>query len=73
MRGLKGLLIRKIVITAIFWCVPLLLFPSQWFIALGMPAPEPLLIARLLGAAYLRWSATGPACGPCAAARARCR
>ncbi|QSI78051.1 hypothetical protein [Niveibacterium microcysteis] len=53
MRGLKGLLIRKIVITAIFWCVPLLLFPSQWFIALGMPAPEPLLIARLLGAAYL--------------------
>jgi len=53
MRGLKALLIRKIVITAIFWCVPLLLFPPQWFVALGLPAPEPLLIARLLGAAYL--------------------
>lgn len=53
MRGLKALLIRKIVITAIFWCAPLLLFPSHWFVALGIPAPEPLLIARLLGAAYL--------------------
>lgn len=53
MRGLKGLLIRKIAITGIFWCVPLLVFPSTWFVALGMPAPEPLMFARLLGAAYL--------------------
>lgn len=53
MRGLKGLLIRKIAITAVFWCLPLLFFPSSWFVALGVPAPEPLLFVRLLGAAYL--------------------
>jgi hypothetical protein len=53
MKGLRGLLIRKIAITGIFWCVPLLAFPSAWFVALGMPAPEPLLFVRLLGAAYL--------------------
>lgn len=53
MRGLKGLLIRKIVITGIFWCAPLLFFPSAWFVALGMPAPEPLMFTRMLGAAYL--------------------
>lgn len=53
MRGLRGLLIRKIVITSIFWCIPLLAFPSAWFVALGIPAPEPLMFARLLGAAYL--------------------
>jgi hypothetical protein len=53
LRRLKALLIRKIVITGLFWCLPLLMFPSAWFVALGMPAPEPLLFARLLGAAYL--------------------
>ena len=53
MRGLKGLLIGKIAITAIFWCLPLLLFPAHWFVAFGVPAPAPLLMARLLGAAYL--------------------
>ncbi len=53
MRGLKGLLIRKIVITGIFWCIPLLAFPTSWLVALGIPAPEPLLFVRLLGAAYL--------------------
>ncbi|GAA5179637.1 hypothetical protein GCM10025771_22120 [Niveibacterium umoris] len=53
MRGLKGLLKRKIAITAIFWCIPLLLFPGSWFVALGVPSPEPIAIARLLGAAYL--------------------
>lgn len=53
MRSLKGLLIRKIVITGIFWCVPLLLFPSSLFQALGVPVTEPLLFIRLLGAAYL--------------------
>ena len=53
MRGLRGLLIRKIAITGIFWCLPLLAFPTSWLVALGIPAPEPLLFARLLGAAYL--------------------
>ena len=53
MRGLRGLLKRKIAVTAIFWCLPLLTFPASWFVALGVPSPEPMLIARLLGAAYL--------------------
>ncbi len=52
MRGLKALLIRKIAITGLFWCIPLLLFPASWFVALGIPAPEPLVFVRLLGAAY---------------------
>lgn len=53
MRTFKGLLTRKIVITAIFWCIPLLFFPPSWFVALGVPAPEPLMFVRLLGAAYM--------------------
>lgn len=53
MRGLRGLLIRKIVITGIFWCIPLLAFPTSWLVALGIPAPEPLVFVRLLGAAYV--------------------
>jgi hypothetical protein len=52
MRQLKRLLIRKIAITGIFWCLPLLAFPTSWFVALGFPTPEPLLFVRLLGAAY---------------------
>lgn len=53
MRGLKTLLIRKIVITGFFWCFPLLALPPSGFVALGIPAPEPLIFVRLLGAAYL--------------------
>ena len=53
MKGLKGIFIRKIVITIIFLCVPLLFFPSSLFVKLGIPAPEPLMFARLLGVAYL--------------------
>ncbi len=53
MRALRALLIRKIAITGLFWCMPLLAFPSSWFVALGIPAPEPLIFVRLLGAAYL--------------------
>lgn len=52
-RGLKSLLINKIAITGLFWCVPLLFFPAFWFTALGVPVPEPILFARLLGVAYL--------------------
>ena len=52
MHGLKKLFIRKIAITGIFWCVPLLVFPPSWFVALGVPAPEPLIFVRLLGATY---------------------
>ncbi len=53
MRGLRTLLIRKIAITCLFWCAPLLAFPPAWFVALGIPAPEPLIFVRMLGAAYL--------------------
>lgn len=52
MRVLKMVLIWKITITGLFWCAPLLLFPASWFVALGMPAPEPMMFVRLLGATY---------------------
>ena len=52
MKALKKILFRKIVVTGLFWCVPLLLFPASWFEALGMSAPIPLMFLRLLGAAY---------------------
>lgn len=53
MKGLRGLFIRKIAITAIFLCVPLLLFPPELLIWCGVPSPEPLIFVRLLGVAYL--------------------
>lgn len=53
MRGLKTLLIRKIALTGVFWCLPLLVLPPSGFVVLGIPAPEPLIFVRLLGAAYL--------------------
>lgn len=53
MQGLKYLLQAKIAGTLIFWCLPLLALPASMFVQLGFPSPEPLLFARLLGAAYL--------------------
>jgi len=53
MRALTWLFIVKIAGTLLLWCLPLLLLPAPAFAALGMPAPEPLLFARLLGGAYL--------------------
>ncbi|MCB1874785.1 MAG: hypothetical protein KDH88_02290 [Chromatiales bacterium] len=49
---MENLLKKKIAITLVFWCLPLLLFPGGWFVQVGFPAPEPLLFVRLLGAAY---------------------
>jgi len=43
----------KIFFTIVFWCLPLLFFPPSWFRGMGLPVPEPLILARLLGAAYL--------------------
>ena len=34
----------KIGLTVVFWCVPLLLFPSGLLNALGFPVPEPQVI-----------------------------
>lgn len=53
MKCLSRVLNAKIVITALFWCIPLLAFPGPWFAALGMPTPQPMVFLRLLGAAYL--------------------
>ena len=53
MRGLKGLLIKKIALTLLFVCIPLLFFPISAFQYFGIQAPEPLIFVRLLGVAYL--------------------
>jgi hypothetical protein len=59
---LRYFLVLKIAVTALLWCLPLLAFPPHWFVALGLPVPQPLLFSRLLGAAYLALLA-GYACG----------
>jgi hypothetical protein len=51
--GLSVVFVLKIGITLLFWCVPLLLFPSSWLAALGVPAEPGYLLLRLLGCAYL--------------------
>jgi hypothetical protein len=58
MLTLPRVLRLKIFCTILFWCVPLLFFPTAWFLRLGFPAPEPLLFTRLLGAAYLALTVT---------------
>ncbi len=52
MKGLRGLFIRKIIITAVFLCIPLLFFPMSIFELVGIQAPQPLIFTRLLGVAY---------------------
>lgn len=52
-KELKGIFIRKIVITALFLCIPLLLFPASLFNSLGIPLTVPTMFLRLLGVAYL--------------------
>lgn len=53
MTTLSIVLLIKISFTLIFWCIPLLFFPSSLFVRLGTPEPQPILFVRLLGAAYL--------------------
>ncbi|HUR53117.1 MAG TPA: hypothetical protein VMZ71_03225 [Gemmataceae bacterium] len=50
---LTDVLVAKIAITLALWCPPLLFFPPSWFKRLGVPPPEPIVFARLLGAAFL--------------------
>lgn len=52
MKALSRILIIKIVLTTLIWCIPLLLFPAAWLKWLGFPVPEPQLFLRLLGMAY---------------------
>ena len=50
---LSSVLLWKIGVTIVLWATPLLLSPPPLFAALGMPTPEPPIVARLLGAAYV--------------------
>lgn len=51
--NLSRVITAKIVITVLFWCIPLLLGPKALFDWVGVPWPEPDVFIRLLGAAYL--------------------
>lgn len=53
MKALKFVLIVKVVFTALFWSLPLLLFPERAAELLLIPVPQPILFAHLLGAAFL--------------------
>ena len=53
MNPLKIVLTVKVIFTALFWSLPLLLFPGYAASLLGIPAPRPVLFLHLLGAAFL--------------------
>jgi hypothetical protein len=50
---LETILWVKVLFTLAFWSLPLLTFPASWFAWMGMPEPKPMLLLRLLGAAFL--------------------
>ena len=43
----------KIFVTIVFWSFPLLLIPASLMRKAGVPQPTPVLLLRLLGAAFL--------------------
>jgi hypothetical protein len=49
---LRTVLWIKIGFTVV-WALPLLLLPGKYFGDLGFPRPEPIIFAKLLGAAFL--------------------
>jgi hypothetical protein len=53
MNPLKLILTIKIIFTAFVWALPLLFIPKQAARFLGIPVPQPILFAHLLGAAFL--------------------
>lgn len=53
MSPLKAVLTVKIIFTAFFWSLPLLLAPRHATGLLGIPLSQPVLFLRLLGAAFL--------------------
>src|SRR5215218_2871717 len=53
MNPLKLVLTIKIIFTAIFWALPLLLIPKQAARLLRIPVPQPILFAHFLGSAFL--------------------
>ncbi len=52
MSPLSQVLIGKIAVTILVWCIPLLLFPTSLLKWLGFKVPEPILFFKLLGIAY---------------------
>ena len=54
MNNLSKVLIFKIAITVLLWCIPLLFFPLSWIQALGLPITggPTFIFMRLLGMAY---------------------
>lgn len=53
--GVRRVLAAKILVTALLWAGPALLFPAPWFPLVGVPEPPlaHVVFVRLLGAAYL--------------------
>ncbi len=53
MSALQGLFVRKIVITLVCLCIPLLFFPRELFNYFNIPMIDSMIFVRLLGVAYL--------------------
>ena len=53
MNRLSIVFVFKISATVLVWCVPLILFPSSWLEAAGLPWPDNDQFIRMLGWAYL--------------------
>jgi hypothetical protein len=53
MKCLRITLLTKIVVTLVLWAVPLLFAPQAAARLLGMPEPQPVVLIRLLGAAFM--------------------
>lgn len=53
MNRLSIVFVFKIAATVLVWCAPLLLMPSSWIEATGLPEQETLMFVRMLGWAYL--------------------
>jgi hypothetical protein len=53
MNHLSRVFIFKIAATVAFWCIPLLLFPSESLEALGLPPESSYMFVSMLGWAYL--------------------
>jgi hypothetical protein len=53
MSHLSKVFIFKFAATVAFWCIPLLLFPSEFLAVLGLPPQSSYMFVRMLGWAYL--------------------
>lgn len=53
MNNLTKVFIFKISVTVLFWCIPLILFPTSILETVGFPSPPTYMFVRMLGWAYL--------------------